>query len=288
MADKKYIFFDIDGTLLPADGIVPDSTKKALSAAQENGHEIFINTGRCRNIVPAIFEELNFDGYVCGTGAYAEYHGKTIFNNCFSVDQARRVIKICDEVNIPIVMATKRESVTSSKDLPAFVKCFLGDAVKESDIAGMDDVENSPLLKSMQPIVLDDNKSVYYKKYKDISDFIYINSPYKVDEFNNMLGDDINVGKASFKNPDEYSGEITLGAYTKATGIKSLLEKLGADYKDSIAVGDGFNDADMIREASLSIAMGNSPQEIKELADYVTDDIYEDGIYNALKHFNLI
>lgn len=58
--------------------------------------------------------------------------------------------------------------------------------------------------------------------------------------------------------------------------------------KDSIAIGDGFNDAKMLEGTNLSIAMGNSPQEIKNLADYVTDDIYEDGLYNALRHFDLI
>ena len=58
--------------------------------------------------------------------------------------------------------------------------------------------------------------------------------------------------------------------------------------KDSISVGDGFNDVKMLEGASLSIAMGNSPKEIKDISDFVTDDIYKDGVYNALKHFNLI
>lgn len=58
--------------------------------------------------------------------------------------------------------------------------------------------------------------------------------------------------------------------------------------KDSIAIGDGFNDIKMLEGAALSIAMGNAPKEIKDISDYVTDDIYEDGVFNALKHFNLI
>lgn len=288
MTNKKYIFFDIDGTILTREGIVLDSTKKALKKAQENGHEIFINTGRCRNIIPEILDELNFDGLVCGTGAHAEYHGEDIFKHSFSRDQINRVLKIAEDHDIPIIMSSDSECVASSKDLPIYVELFSGGKIKAEDFKGLDDIENSPLLNSMRPIVIDDDKSAYFDNHPGVSDVIFMNSPFTVDEFNKMVGDDINVGKASFKEPDDYSGEITLGNYTKASGINSLLEKIGADHKDSIAIGDGFNDVDMLREAALSIAMGNSPQEIKDLADYVTDDILKDGVFKALRHFDLI
>lgn len=288
MAHKKYIFFDIDGTLLPAEGVVPDSTKKALRMVQENGHEIFINTGRCRNIIPEVLEKLNFNGMICGTGAHAQYQGEDIFKHAFSRDQINRVLKIVEKYKMPIIMSSDSECVVSNDDIAVYVELFSGGKIKAANFKGLSDIEDSSLLSSMRPIVIDDDKSGYFDKYPGVSDVIFMNSPITVAEFNKMLGDDINVGKASFKNPDEYSGEITLSAYTKATGIKSLLEKIGADYKDSIVVGDGFNDIDMICEAPLSIAMGNSPQEVKDLADYVTDDICEDGIYNALCHFGLI
>ena len=288
MTNKKYIFFDIDGTILTREGKVLDSTKSALKKAQKRGHEIFINTGRCRNIIPEVLEELNFDGMVCGTGAHAEYHIKEIFKHSFSIDQINRVLQIAEEYKIPIIMSSDTECVASHEDLPVYVELFSGGKIKATDFKSLADIENSPLLKSMRPIVIDDDKSGYYDNHPGVSDVIFMNSPFTVAEFNEMVGEDINVGKASFKEPDDYSGEITLGNYTKALGIKSLLENIGADYNDAIAVGDGFNDIDMIRETPLSIAMGNSPQEIKDLADYVTDDIYEDGIFNALQHFELI
>lgn len=288
MFNKKYIFFDIDGTILTREGKVPESTKRALKKAQENGHEIFINTGRCRNIIPEVLDELNFDGLVCGTGAHAEYHGKDIFNHSFSKDQINRVLKICEDHDIAIIMSSAKECVASSKDLPIFIELFSDGKIKAEDFKGIEDIEDSPLLKSMLPIVIDDDKSGYYDNHPGVSDLIFMNSPFTVFELNNMVGDDINVGKASFKEPDDYSGEITLGNYTKASGINSLLEKIGAENKNSIAIGDGFNDVDMLREAGFSIAMGNSPQEIKDIADYVTDDISVDGIYNALQHFEII
>ena len=288
MFEKKYIFFDIDGTILTAEGKVPNSTKEALNLVQKNGHEIFINTGRSRNIIPQVLEGLDFDGIVCGTGAHAEYHGTDIFKKSFSKDQIDRVIGFSIEHNIPMIMSTESECVGSKADLLLYLELFSGGAVKADEVTSLDDIVNDNLLATMEPVIADDDKPNFSNKYKGVSDFIFINSPFTVAEFNKLIGPDINVGKASFKEPDEYSGEITLAECTKASGIDEVLAHLGARLEDSIAIGDGFNDVEMLKHAHLSIAMGNSPDEIKKLSDYVTDNIYSDGVYNALKHFKLI
>ena len=63
MNDKKILFFDIDGTLLtPHPFKVPESTSRALTKAHENGHLLFINTGRTKVMMPSALSELHFDG----------------------------------------------------------------------------------------------------------------------------------------------------------------------------------------------------------------------------------
>ena len=62
---RKVAFFDIDGTLTSEiDGSVPQSTKDAIRRARQNGHLMFINTGRCMQNVEERFREVGFDGYV--------------------------------------------------------------------------------------------------------------------------------------------------------------------------------------------------------------------------------
>ena len=55
-----------------------------------------------------------------------------------------------------------------------------------------------------------------------------------------------------------------------------------------MAFGDGENDMEMLKFVQTGIAMGNGDKEVKEIADYVTDDIDDGGIYSALKHFGII
>ena len=55
-----------------------------------------------------------------------------------------------------------------------------------------------------------------------------------------------------------------------------------------MAFGDSQNDTEMIRFAGLSVCMGNGTDDIKAISDYVTGNCSEDGIYDALKHFEII
>ena len=67
-----------------------------------------------------------------------------------------------------------------------------------------------------------------------------------------------------------------------------LLEHYGISRDEIIAFGDGDNDVEMLAFAGIGVAMGNGTAAVKKAADYITDDIDEGGIYNALVHFGVI
>jgi hydroxymethylpyrimidine pyrophosphatase-like HAD family hydrolase len=54
-----------------------------------------------------------------------------------------------------------------------------------------------------------------------------------------------------------------------------------------LAIGDSYNDVDMLRYAALGVAMGNAPQEIKDIADVVTSTNEEDGVAEAIYRYVL-
>ena len=75
---------------------------------------------------------------------------------------------------------------------------------------------------------------------------------------------------------------------SKATGIAWLCDYLGVDCADTYAIGDSVNDLDMLTFVGHGIAMGNASQLAKDVAEYVTTDIHEDGIMHAMEHYGLI
>ena len=74
--NKKLLLFDVDGTLVSYDGIVPQSCKDALMQAKDHGHYVFVVTGRTKN--RATVGNIEVSGMICGNGAYIECEGKVL------------------------------------------------------------------------------------------------------------------------------------------------------------------------------------------------------------------
>ena len=70
---------------------------------------------------------------------------------------------------------------------------------------------------------------------------------------------------------------------TKASALEDLRIRLGVDAADTIAIGDGRNDLDMLRWAGRGVAMGNADDVVRAAADEVTGTIDEDGVVPVLR-----
>lgn len=77
--------------------------------------------------------------------------------------------------------------------------------------------------------------------------------------------------------------EVLPQGNSKRTAVEVLLKHYDLSREEAVACGDSFVDMDMLQYAGLGIAMGNSPDPVKEAADRVTASNDEEGIYIALK-----
>lgn len=262
---EKIIFFDIDGTLWDAKKYIPDSTKLAIKQLKENGHLVFICSGRTRCFIPKEgLLEMNFDGLVCGCGTHIEKDGQDLLYKKLDNDLVERTVKLLDELDIPVILEGKDCLYYDSKSVSdAVYGKVISDGMKDMDVP---------------TDMLTGNKEKWECSKYSVS----------------IEGKDYNELIEQFKNEYEFlihgneSIEILPKGYSKGTGITYLCRVLGIDIKDTYAFGDSVNDLDMLRTAGTGISMGNGTKAAKEAADYVTDSIYEDGIYNACKHFGLI
>ncbi len=89
------------------------------------------------------------------------------------------------------------------------------------------------------------------------------------------------LSNAAFSKPN-YLEIVPKGA-NKASALVHLVAILGLDLSQVAAIGDGYNDIEMIREAGLGIAMGNAPAAVKSAADWVTGTNNEAGVAQAVR-----
>ena len=68
---------------------------------------------------------------------------------------------------------------------------------------------------------------------------------------------------------DLWAVDFTCSGVDKASGVLRLSQMIGVEPSDMVAAGDSYNDVPMLRLCGLSIAMGDAPDEVKAVADYV-------------------
>ncbi|MBR5357254.1 MAG: Cof-type HAD-IIB family hydrolase [Lachnospiraceae bacterium] len=277
--DRKLVFFDIDGTVWDWQGVIPDSAKRAIKKLKENGHIPVICSGRARgNILREDLFDMGFEGVVAACGEYVEYNGKVICQEFIKTDVLKKVVELSNECKVPIVLEGPEKHWISKYGFEKddFVTRMYNEMKDRAVTMGgfTDDMKAN---KFSGDVITGSD----YDRFKEelIKHFTFIEHGITPD-IDLRPDKDLNVIKAVF--------ECVIPGTSKAKGMKALCEYLGVDMEDTFAFGDSNNDLEMIEAAKVGIAMGNGTKEIKEKADYITDDIWEDGIEKALKHFELI
>jgi Cof subfamily protein (haloacid dehalogenase superfamily) len=81
--------------------------------------------------------------------------------------------------------------------------------------------------------------------------------------------------------------EVVLPGISKARAMAQIAEQLGVAREDTLAIGDGDNDVEMVEWAGRGVAMGNATPAVKAVADWVAPSVDDDGAAVALKRFVL-
>ena len=276
---NKVIFFDVDGTLINFGGEFPESAKRALRMAKENGHQIILCTGRSKCQIEERLLEFGFDGFVSAAGANVTYHHREIYANYMSEQQLTKLLDFM-ETNQMIYMLQCTDKVVGTTE------CF--EAMHENFKERLKGKVPENITKIFEHELKDDNLRENIKQYWNAEKICYYKAGLSLGQIREMLGEDYYVTAMSFKNENESSGEIAVGGITKAVGMEKLINYLGITREDTVAFGDGPNDFEMIEYAGIGVAMGNASEDLKAIADFVTTDITNDGIYNGMKELNLI
>ena len=133
--ETKYIFLDIDGTLVDFQGKLADSALEALKAAKANGHKLFVCTGRQRSqIYPWLLEKITFDGAVCSSGAYVMADGECIARHCFSKEYMAFLARYFTSLHAPYCVQTEHTLMLEKWCADAIVAHYLADGIDRGKI----------------------------------------------------------------------------------------------------------------------------------------------------------
>lgn len=269
----KYVFVDIDGTLLSHLTGIPKSALEAIDLARRNGHKVFINTGRVKSAVDDLLQFYPFDGFVFAAGGHVEIQSELLFENKLSEAEIKKAIEIFETNETGYVL----EGPDYSYYNDSAIKFFQNRRIKHENELGPQVTRHLVQENMVYPI------SSYLKEPHSINKFsIFTKNNVELYELEEHFGEAYEFIKY------DTSGEIISVGINKSHGMRVVLDHFNADIKDAIAIGDSMNDYPMVKDAGIGIAMGNGVDQLKAIADYTTFDVDDHGLFHAFKKFGLI
>lgn len=252
--ERKYIFFDIDGTLTDANpgGKILESTYRTLHQLKANGHFVAIATGRAQYMAMDAAKEAHIDCLVTDGGNGITLHNELQYIKPIDFVQANRVIDQCIEYHYPFAVALKNEAIL-----------YTNQKIQS---------------KQMLPTKLIEDENIDFHQVKEIFK-IFISCSEEEEKL-------LDLGTLDYMR--YFKGQVIVEPVEKYQGILEMVHLLKGNEKDIVVFGDGLNDISMNQKAPLGIAMGNAIDEVKEVADFVTKRNDDDGIEYACRHFGWI
>ncbi len=253
----KAIFFDIDGTLLSfRTHQVSPGTIEAFDSLRRNGIYTFIASGRPPKLIAPM--PIQFDGAITMNGGYCHVGNHVVLDNPLHPDDTAHWLRYVEEHNIVTMLFGSHEICVNRID------------------AAAEKLRNQ--LEFAMPPLLSIEEMTQRQAYQ----FIAMMPQQRDAEVLQLLP------HCRLPRWHPAFSDLIPANSSKAEGIEAVVRHLGIRREETIAIGDGANDIEMLDYAGIGVAMGNASDEVKQHADYVTTDADHEGIYQALKALKVI
>lgn len=248
--NKLALFFDIDGTIASYTTPISKKLKEKILEYKQLGHAIFICTGRAYSDIPSDIMRIDFDGYICSTGAYICTKKLVVYSKPLPSDAVTTIYKYLSDSHISAYYETAAQIFRAPFSFP---------------------LSNS--LPLLDPAYIPKNiySIAYHLDYKQSLTPLFPTLQ--------------SLGVHAIPQTDN-SGDIISIHCNKSSGMRQILAFLNLESYTTVAFGDSPNDIDMLMAADYGIAMGHAPDSLKAVADYVTARFEEDGVFLALNQLH--
>ena len=261
----KAIFLDIDDTLIKyGNYYVEKSAVEAINQAKEKGIIVIVATGRGYSFLHQdVKDSVKPDYYITVNGTcISDKDGKCIINTPIDKDDIDKLIDICLKRDYPFGIKFPNDFMVYHR-YDDFIGQYCNKAISK------DNLHDNTLTKD------------YHKSFPPLDLFMYSKDKeaMKLKE----VFTDLNFCEAYGDGCECWSNKAN-----KGRAIQQVCDLLNISLDECMAFGDAGNDVEMLQMCGIGVCMGNGKEMAKKAADYITTDIDDDGIYNALKHFDII
>lgn len=273
---KKLLFIDIDGTLTKGgENIPPKSALQAIKATQEKGNLVFLCTGRNRGMLAPLLQ-YNFDGYVGCGGGLVEVQGNIIYDHPMTSAQRDLAMKVLKDNGVFRTIESK-DVTYGDENLGSFLEAK---NETNSEIERWRKALSESL--GIVPISTYDGHPIYKV-------VIMCEKEEQLSEARKYLEKDFNFVIHEIKEHNScLNGDLVNRAFDKGRAIQKVCDYLQIPIEDTYGFGDSMNDLEMLEIVGHSICMGNGAQALKDICEYVTDTVENDGLYKAFEEFDLL
>lgn len=257
------IALDVDGTLLNDNYELTERTVSTLRQVHEAGSRIVLCTGRSPESSVPIMEQLGFEGVLIAHNGAAtvETPGSQLLHEfSFPIEDVAALVQYCRAEQVHFDMNTSwKMYVENVGDVEA--------AMYEKYMAAPEQVEDVLALSA------------------SIVKFTMFGSQEAMDRVEQNLASLGLPPSLHAIRSGVYFIDVMLKSVSKGRALSKLSELWGIEASSILAMGNYYNDIDMLRFAGLGIAMDNSPEEVKLAADAVTLSNNEEGVAEALMRY---
>lgn len=252
---RQLVALDVDGTLVDHDGRMSEGVRAAAGAVVEAGHDVIVATGRSLGATLPIIEKIGLTrGYcVCSNG------GVTARID-MSLPEGYEVLERITFDPAPALTALRKRLPAAKYALEDHEGNFLATERFQDASFGVRargvDFESMLISRAVRVVVFSTDTSA--EEFGEAVESI------------GLHGVTYSVGWTAWL-------DIAAAGVTKASALERLRRRLDIDPTQTLAMGDGRNDIEMLAWAARGVAMGQAPQEVKDVADETTASVYDDG-----------
>ncbi|WP_449461081.1 Cof-type HAD-IIB family hydrolase [Streptococcus suis] len=278
---SKIIFLDVDGTLVDYHNRIPESAIRAIRLARENGHLVYVCTGRSRAEMQPELWEIGLDGMIGGNGSYVEHQGQVVMHQVISKDDSRAIVEWLHERGLEFYLESNNGLFASENFRERARETLRIYSMNKGKTA--EEVADQEVEDVIHGLIFDGQ---LYRN--DLNKVSFVLDSYQDHLDSKQVFPQLVANTWGGRGESALFGDLGVKDIDKAHAISVLLDHLGASQADTIAFGDAKIDISMLDYCAVGVAMGNGGAEILAMADMITDDVEEDGLYNAFERLGLL